>query len=77
MACGAEGGQARPVALIVRVYASENPDAPDEKTSYLAVAKITAREVCVTEKVKGGAAANEEARRAADASARKPCLGSK
>lgn len=67
-------GKARPIALIVRVYASENPDSPDEKTSYLAVAKITAGEICVTEKVKGGATANEEARRAADASADKPCL---
>lgn len=68
------GGKARPVALIVRVYANENPSSPEEKTSYLAVAKITAGKVCVTDKVKGGATANEEARRAADASADKPCL---
>lgn len=67
-------GKVRPVALIVRVYANENPGSPDERTSYLAVAKITAEKVCVTEKIKGGANANEEARRAADASANKPCL---
>jgi hypothetical protein len=69
-----KGRKARPVALIVRVYADENPEAPGEKTSYLAVAKITAERVCVTEKIKGSATANEEARRAADASAGKPCL---
>lgn len=69
-----KGRKARPIALIVRVYASENPEAPNEKTSYLAVAKITAGKICVTEKVKGGPTANDEARRAADASAGKPCL---
>lgn len=67
-------GKARPIALIVRVYANENPDSPNERTSYLAVAKITAGKICVTQKVKGSATANEEARRAADASADKPCL---
>jgi len=68
------GGKVRPIALIVRVYANENPDSPNERTSYLAVAKITAEKICVTARVKGGAGANEEARRAADASADKPCL---
>ena len=67
-------GRVRAIALIVRVYAHENPDAPNERTSYLAVAKITSEKVCVTEKLKGGATANAEARRAADASADKPCL---
>lgn len=65
-----KGGKLRPFALIVRVNASENPEKPDEKTSYLAVAKITADAVCVTDKVK----TNEAARQAADASAAKPCL---
>lgn len=67
---GKKGGKASPYALIVRVNASENPEKPEEKTSYLAVAKITAAAVCVTDKVK----TNEEARQAADASAAKPCL---
>ena len=67
-----KGGKVHPFALIVRVNASENPEKPEEKTSYLAVAKITAGEVCVTDKVK----TNEEARQAADASADKPCLQS-
>ncbi|HWS89869.1 MAG TPA: hypothetical protein VN282_23075 [Pyrinomonadaceae bacterium] len=64
------GDRVRPYALIVRVNASENPEKPDQKSSYLAVAKITAAAVCVTDKVK----TNEEARAAADASADKPCL---
>ncbi|MET0647872.1 MAG: hypothetical protein ABW208_14750 [Pyrinomonadaceae bacterium] len=67
-----KGGKVKPYALIVRVNASENPEAPERKTSYLAVAKITAAKVCVTDKVK----TNEEARAAADASAGKPCLES-
>lgn len=65
-----KGGKVKPYALIVRVNASENPENPEQKTSYLAVAKITDAEVCVTDKVK----TNEEARQAADASAAKPCL---
>jgi hypothetical protein len=69
-----EGGKTRPIALIVRVFASENPAAIQQRTSYLAVAKITADKVCVTDRVKGGASANEDARRAADTSAGKPCL---
>lgn len=69
-----EGTNARPIALIVRVSANENPDSPQKKTSYLAVAKITPEKICVTARVKGGATANEEARRAADTSAWEPCL---
>jgi hypothetical protein len=69
-----EGGEARPIALIVRVRAQENPDQLEQVTSYLAVAKITAEKICVTDRVKGAATANEEARRAADTSAGKPCL---
>jgi hypothetical protein len=65
-----KGGKLRPFALIVRVNASENPEQPGQKTSYLAVAKITADEVCVTDRAK----TNEEARQAADASPGKPCL---
>ena len=65
-----KGGKVRPFALIVRVNASENPEKPEQKTSYLAVAKITAAAVCVTAKVQ----TNEEARAAAGAAAGKPCL---
>jgi hypothetical protein len=67
-------GKMVPVALIVRVNAHENPDKVEKITSYLAVAKITAQKICVTDKINPGAAQNEEARRAADSSANKPCL---
>jgi hypothetical protein len=63
-----------PYAMIVRVSASENPDKPEEKTSWLAVAKITAEAVCVTDKIKGGIDDNARARAAADTAATRPCL---
>ena len=65
-------GKVLPTALIIRVHANENPET-SKVTSYLAVAKITSREICVTDRIKPGPAANEEARRAADVSANKPC----
>jgi hypothetical protein len=67
-------GKAVPVALIIRYNASEDPEAPNKLMSYLAVAKITANEICVTEKISPGPKANEDARRAADAASSKPCL---
>lgn len=65
-----------PVALIIRYTASEDPDKPNKYTSYLAVAKITPTEICVTDKISAGRNANVEARRAADNAANKPCLKS-
>jgi hypothetical protein len=64
----------KPTALIIRYNASEDPEQPNKLTSYLAVTKITASEICVTDKISPGASANEVARRAADESANKPCL---
>lgn len=66
------GGQ--PIALIVRVNASENAEDSSQITSYLAVVKITAEKICVTAKIPPSAEANQEARAAADAAASKPCL---
>ena len=63
-----------PVALILRYNASEDPEKPDKLTSYLAVTKITPTEICVTEKISPSPTANEDARRAADASSTKSCL---
>ena len=63
-----------PVALILRYNANEDPEKPEKQTSYLAVTKITPTEICVTEKILPGPTANEDARRAADASSTKPCL---
>jgi hypothetical protein len=68
------GAKSVPIALIVRVNAYENPENPQKTTSYLAVAKITPQRTCVTDKIAPGARANEEARRAADSAAQKPCL---
>ena len=67
-------GKPVPVALIIRYNASEDPESPNKLTSYLAVAKITPTEICVTDKISPGAKANEDARRAADAASTKPCL---
>ena len=69
-----KNGKVVPVALIVRFNASENPEDSSKVTSYLAVAKITPQKICVTDKIAPGRTANEDARRAADASADKPCL---
>jgi hypothetical protein len=66
-----------PVALIIRYIASENVENPDKTTSYLAVAKITASETCITDKIFPGPNANADARRAADAAATKSCLKTK
>lgn len=66
-----QGGKAVPAGLIIRVF--EEGDG-GRKTSSLAVAKITPNAICVTDKVKNGAKANEDARIAAEAAAGKPCL---
>lgn len=64
----------RPIALIVRVNASQHTDEGTfRRVSYLAVAKITPTEICVTDRIDPAADANEAARRAADASAGRPC----
>lgn len=67
-------GKVLPIALIVRVYDYDNLNSLTQRTSYLGVAKIAGDDICVTKMVKSGAKANQEARRAADASADKPCL---
>src|SRR6185503_16181435 len=69
-----ENGEATPVALIIRYNTSEDAESPNKNTSYLAVDKITATEICVTDKISPGPTANEDARRAADAASTKPCL---
>lgn len=67
------GKSAKPIALIVRFNVSENPEDSSKTTSYLVVTKITKTQICITDVVKPGAKANEEARTLADASADKPC----
>jgi hypothetical protein len=69
-----QNGKLEPVALIIRYNANDDPESPNKQSSYLAVTKITATEICVIDKINPGAKANEDARRAADAAATKPCL---
>jgi len=69
-----QNGKLTPVALIIRYNANDDPESPNKQSSYLAVTKITATEICVTDKILPGAKANEEARTAADAAVNKPCL---
>lgn len=68
-----QGNKTIPVALIVRFNASENPEKPEQTTSYLVVSKITNNEMCVTDVVKPNAKANEQARALADQAANKAC----
>jgi len=67
-------GKFSPVALIVRVNASEDSANPNRLTSYLAVVKLTPGEICVTHKIPPGAKANEDARHAADNARTAACL---
>jgi len=64
----------KPVALILRYNANEDATQPNKLLSYLVVTKITATEICVTDKISPSPTANEDARRAADASSTKSCL---
>jgi hypothetical protein len=66
-----------PVALIIRYNANEDAEHPNKLMSFLAVAKITPTEICVTDKIAPGANANDDARRAADSAANKPCLATR
>lgn len=67
-------GKVSPVALIVRVNASEDGTNPNRLTSYLAVVKVTSEKICVTRKIPPGAKANENARHAADTAQSAACL---
>lgn len=64
----------RPYALIVRVNANEDPGNHERVTSYLAVARISPRGACVTDRIPPSANANALARQAADRSASRPCI---
>jgi hypothetical protein len=66
-------GKAVPFALIVRIGVQEDAMVGKE-TGFLAVSKITGRQICVVDKIAPGPGQNEKARQAADASATKPCL---
>ena len=67
-----EHGTVIPVALIVRVDPMNDMSTNDRP--FLAVAKITKQEICMTDKITPGANENTEARHAADIAATRPCL---
>ncbi len=66
------GGKIFPQALIVRV-STRKPET-EEAVDYLAVAKITDTEICVTDRIEPGPRSNEQAREAAGRSMRRSCV---
>jgi hypothetical protein len=68
-------GKSVPHALIVQLDAYEKPDS-NEVTQYLVIAKISAREICATDRLLKSSSSQQEIHRAADASATKECLRS-
>ncbi len=60
--------------LIIRYNASENPEKPEQNTSYLVVTKITKDTACITDVVKPSKDQNITARKLADESVNKPCF---
>ena len=63
-----------PIALIIRVNASEDSENPNRKTSYLTVTKLTPEKICVTHKIPQSADANARARQAAYEARTAACL---
>lgn len=70
-----QGRRRVPVALIVPVNAHDEAEFPHRIRSYLAVAKIGGDTICVTDRIRTGGGALEQARRAADSAAQRGCLG--
>lgn len=68
-----KGKNAKPYALIIRYNANENPDKPEERTSYLVVSKIMKDSACITDIIRPTPDQNKKAQKAADESANKPC----
>jgi hypothetical protein len=70
-----ENGKPTPIALIVTLHAHEDPSDPAKATAtYVAVAKITAQEICVTDKLPKQAPPDEAVRQAAASARNRPCL---
>jgi hypothetical protein len=67
-------GRQVPIALAVRVRAREDNDHPEKVTrTYLAVAKITPSETCVTDSIPEGTKPDDELRRAVDGAQGRRC----
>ncbi len=69
-----KGKRRVPIALIVPVNAHDEAEFPHRIRSYLAVAKIGGDTICVTDRIRPGGSALEEARRAADSAPQRRCL---
>ena len=70
-----EKGKLQPIALIIRVVASDQSDlSAPKQVPYLAVAKISSENICVTQKIGPVKYANERAREAADRALKQTCL---
>jgi hypothetical protein len=66
--------QQAPAALIVHVQAREDADDPEEVTqTYVAIAKITAQETCVTDRLEEGTRTEAEIRSLADTARDRRC----
>jgi hypothetical protein len=67
--------EATPVALVVEVHAHENLDEPDQvTTTYLAVAKISATEICVIDVVDQQDLSRQQLQQLADDAQQRACL---
>lgn len=69
-----KGQQKNLKGIIVRLKISEEVYQPPKTTSYLIVAKITAKNICVVGKISSQAKQNEKARRMLERSSKMPCL---
>ena len=64
-----------PIGLVIRVEAHEDAGDPARLTqTYLAVAKITSTDACVTDRLLEGAQSEEVVRKTADTARERPCL---
>ena len=70
-----ENGKPAPVALIASIQAHEDEGDPAKVTNtYIAIAKITPQQVCVTDKLSRQAQPEDAMLRAADSARNRPCL---
>jgi len=70
-----KNGIKTPFALSIRIHAHENPDEPEQVTrTVIALAKITADEICVTDTIPTGSLSSEEVRMLADSVRDRDCL---
>lgn len=70
-----DSAQARPLALIVEIHAHDDLDQPERvTTTYLALAKLSAAEICVTDVIVQGTLPAQQIDELALDAQHKPCL---